>query len=177
MRSPRIFPTSLATPALLDEVRALLDTAFGNDFSDDDWAHTLGGWHAAVIEDGRLIAHAAVVTRTLWVDDQEFATGYVEGVATAPERQGEGLGSLVMSGANDIITATFELGALSTDRHRFYERLGWERWSGPTFVVDGAARRRTPEEDDGIMVLRFGPSEAIDLGAPIVCQARDGDDW
>lgn len=177
MRSPTIFPTSVASAALLDEIRTLLNVAFGGDFTDDDWAHTLGGWHVAVVEGGRVTAHAAVVRRTLWVGDQPLSTGYVEGVAAAPERRGDGLGSLVMTGVNDIVTASFELGALSTDRHHFYQRLGWERWQGPTFIADGPARRRTADEDDGVMVLRFGASEAVDLTAPIACEARAGDDW
>jgi hypothetical protein len=71
----------------------------------------------------------------------------------------------------------FEMGALSTDRHRFYERLGWERWAGPTFVRKGSEEIRTEEEDAGIMVLRFGPSETIDLTASLSCEARRGDDW
>jgi hypothetical protein len=36
---------------------------------------------------------------------------------------------------------------------------------------------RTPDEDAGIMVLRFGPSAGVDLAAPISCEARTGDDW
>jgi len=66
---------------------------------------------------------------------------------------------------------------LSTGRHEFYQRLGWERWLGPTFVRRGEALVRTPDEDDGIMVLRFGRSRDTDLTAPIACEAREGDDW
>ena len=36
---------------------------------------------------------------------------------------------------------------------------------------------RTLDEDDGIMVLRFGSSAEIDLSASISCEARSGDDW
>jgi hypothetical protein len=32
-------------------------------------------------------------------------------------------------------------------------------------------------EDDGVMVLRFGPSAAIDLHASMSCDERPGDDW
>jgi hypothetical protein len=63
------------------------------------------------------------------------------------------------------------------DADRFYERLGWERWQGPTFVRRGEALVRTEEEDDGIMVLRPGPGVRIDLRASISCEARAGDDW
>lgn len=70
-----------------------------------------------------------------------------------------------------------EMGGLSTGRHAFYERLGWERWQGPTFVRDGNDVIRTEDEDDGVMVLRSGPSAKIDLTASISCDARPGDDW
>ncbi len=36
---------------------------------------------------------------------------------------------------------------------------------------------RTPEEDAGVLVLRFGPSTDLDLAAPIACESRPGDGW
>jgi len=62
-------------------------------------------------------------------------------------------------------------------RHGFYERLGWERWRGPTFVRHGPELVRTEDEDDGVMVLRFDRSLAVDLSGSISCEARTGDDW
>src|SRR3954451_12676396 len=109
----------------LSGIRALLSDAFAGELSDDDWAHALGAWHVTASDDGRLVAHAAVVTRTLEVGGRARRAGYVEGVATAPLRQGQGLGSTVMRRVADLVRAKFELGALSTDRHPFYERLGW----------------------------------------------------
>jgi aminoglycoside 2'-N-acetyltransferase I len=75
-----------------------------------------------------------------------------------------------MAEVGTIVRREFELGALSTGAHRFYERLGWQRWRGPTFVGDV----RSDEEDDGVMVLAVTP---VDLGAPISCDPRRGDDW
>jgi len=49
--------------------------------------------------------------------------------------------------------------------------------AGPTFVRSGSEVIRTEDEDDGVMVLRFGPSEVVDLTAPLSCQSRRGDDW
>ena len=49
--------------------------------------------------------------------------------------------------------------------------------AGPTFVRSGAAAVRSEDEDDGIMVLRFGPSAGVDLTEPLSCEARAGDDW
>lgn len=176
MVTVRAFTTSEATRSLLRNIRRLLDDAF-EDFDDDDWANTLGGWHVVVLDGDAPVSHAAVVPRTLEVADRAFRTGYVEGVATSTDRQGAGLGSRAMARLNPIVRQDFELGALSTGRHRFYERLGWQRWRGPTFVRSGAEVVRSVDEDDGVMVLRFGPSAHVDLTAPITCEARRGDDW
>ena len=72
------------------------------------------------------------------------------------------------------IRSRFALGVLSTGRHRFFAQLGWESWRGPTFVRDGDVVRRTPKEDDAVMVLRFGPTRALDLSGAITCAARSG---
>lgn len=82
-----------------------------------------------------------------------------------------------MSEVNAVLRARFELGVLSTDQARFYERAGWERFTGPSFVRDGDALLRTPDEDDGLLILRFGESADVDVTDPICCEARPGDDW
>jgi aminoglycoside 2'-N-acetyltransferase I len=156
-------------------VRPLLDDAFGGRFDDTDWAHALGGWHVVVRDCGTVVAHAAVVPRELHVDGRPVDAGYVEAVATAPGRQGEGLGTLAMREVDRLVRRHHQLGALSTGAHGFYERLGWERWGGPTYVRRGDELVRTPEEDEGIMVLRVAPG--VRLGAAISCEARTGDDW
>ena len=177
MATVRRFATDAAGARALESIRGVCDAAFGAEYSDDDWHNALGGWHAVACDGDLMVAHASVVPRTLVVGEQPFAAGYVESVATLPARHGEGLGSLVMDAIGAIVRDEFELGALSTGRHAFYRRLGWERWQGPTFVRDGDAVWRTEEDDDGVMVLRFGASASIDLAAPITCEARPGDDW
>jgi aminoglycoside 2'-N-acetyltransferase I len=111
------------------------------------------------------------------VADASFQAGYVEGVATRRDRQRKGLGSLVMAEVARVVRSTFELGVLSTGQRDFYERCGWERWRGPTYVRDRTQLVRTADDDDGIMVLRFGSSAAIDVTALIACERRPGDDW
>jgi aminoglycoside 2'-N-acetyltransferase I len=173
----RVLTTGEATTALLGAIRHMLDDAFDGAFTEDDWDHALGGWHVVVTDGADVVSHAAVVTRVLEVAGRPFHTGYVEAVATATARQSEGLGSRAMATATDVVRCEFELGALSTGSHHFYERLGWERWRGPTYVRCGEHAVRTPDEDDGVMVLRFGASAGIDLRAPVSCDARIGDDW
>lgn len=172
----RGFATAGATPALLDQARELMDLAF-DDFSDDDWQHALGGHHVVAEADGLLVGHAAVVPRLLEVADTPWRTGYVEAVATHPGWRRQGVGTAVMTELAAAIHEHHDLGALSTGTPAFYVHVGWEHWRGPTHVRDGEQVRRSPEEDDAVMVLRFGPSAALDLTAPITCDARPGDDW
>jgi aminoglycoside 2'-N-acetyltransferase I len=172
----RSFTTEEATPAVLGDIRRLVDLAFAGDFSDDDWEHTLGGRHVVVADDGTVIAHAAVIPRRIEVAGRAFRTGYVEAVATDPGFRGAGHGTAVMTEASRIVCNGFEMGALSTGSPGFYARLGWELWRGSVYVRHGAELVRTPEEDGDVMVLRFGPSAEADLAATIACEARTGDD-
>jgi len=169
--------TAGETARRLDEIRLLLHAGFVGDFSEEDWAHALGGWHVVALDDGDVVAHAAVVPRTIRVADEPFLAGYVEGVATLPDRQGEGLGSLVMEQVTRMVARQYQLGVLSTALTAFYRRFGWEPWGGPSYVRDGDRLVRTADEDDGIMVLRCGPTLALGLDGSIICDRRSGDDW
>jgi aminoglycoside 2'-N-acetyltransferase I len=159
------------------ELRSLFDDAFEGDFSDDDWEHTIGGVHVAVLEGGSILSHGSVVPRTIWIDDRPFAAGYVEGVATLARSQRKGLGSLVMSEIGQIIEETHELGVLSTGSPSFYQRLGWEMWEGPTWVRTPIGSVRTRDDDGGIMILRTSSTGDLLPGAAIACEERRGDDW
>lgn len=172
-----MFRTEDAPQGLLDDARTLVFAAFDGGFSDDDWDHALGGWHAVVIDAQRVVAHASVIPRELRIGDRKVAAGYVEGVGTEHAARGDGHGTRAMTEIATIIRRDFELGALSTEAHQFYERLGWERWRGPTFVRSARGLTRTEDEDGGIMVLRFGSSADFDLTSPISCEERSGDDW
>jgi aminoglycoside 2'-N-acetyltransferase I len=175
----------LLTPDLsADEViaiRRLLEAAFGPDeeerFTEDDWQHAVGGVHFVLDVREQIVGHAAVVERELHLDRQPLRTGYVEAVAVAPERQGRGLGSRLMADVDALIEERFQLGALGTGRHHFYERLGWRTWRGPSFVRTGAGPSRTPDDDGYILVLPTPTSPPLDLEASISCEWRLGDVW
>jgi GNAT superfamily N-acetyltransferase len=165
------------SPHELAAIRRMLGDAFAGDFDDTDWDHTFGGWRAVVWDGDVPVAHAAVFGRAVEVGGRALEVGYVEGVGTAPARQRQGLGSAVMGAIGDVIQARFDLGVLGTGEHGFYERLGWERWQGPSYVRRRDRLARTAEDDDGLMVLRTPRSGDVDLTAPIVCDERAGDDW
>lgn len=175
----------LATEALTaTEIAAIRDVmlrAFGTDeedrFTDEDWAHSIGGIHFVLDVGGEIVSHASVVERELHIDRRPLRTGYVEAVATAPDGQGVGFGSLVMTDVGTYIRERFEIGALGTGRHAFYERLGWQRWTGPSFVRTADGPRRTAEDDGYILILTTPSTPLLDLSAPISCEWRPGDVW
>ena len=161
-------------------IRTLLWAAFppGDDgMTEDDWKHALGGTHFVLDLGGEIVAHASVVERELHVGGKPLRTGYVEAVATAPDRQGIGLGSRLMGEVTAWIRDRFELGALGTGRHSFYERLGWRTWAGPSSVRAPNGDRRTPDDDGYILVLATASSPPLDPSAPISCDWRAGDVW
>ena len=157
-----------------------MDVAFGTGdeaFQDDDWAHALGGLHFVLDLDGEVVSHASVVERTIEIGVRPLRTAYVEAVATAPNLQGHGHGSIVMEAASAHIRESFELGALGTGRHAFYERLGWQTWVGPAFVRAPEGLQRTPDDEGYILVLRTPTSPPFELTEPISCDWRPGDVW
>ena len=146
----RLFTTGELTSLEVKAIRELLDVAFAPDederFTEDDWQRAIGGMHFVLDVDGAVAAHASVVARVLHVRGAPLRTGYVEAVATAPSRQRRGLGTSVMRNVGKYISERFELGALGTGSHGFYERLGWVAWAGPSSVrmPDGERRTTTP---------------------------------
>jgi aminoglycoside 2'-N-acetyltransferase I len=165
--------------AELAEIRELLDAAFAGDFADEDWEHALGGVHLLLSEGDRLVGHASVVQRRLVHRGIGIRAGYVEAVAVRQDRRGRGHGNALLAEVDDVVRRAYDLGALSAaDRaRRLYERRGWVRWAGETWVLGPDGPVRTPEDDDGVLVLRTPTSPELDLAGPLACDWRPGDVW
>lgn len=177
MADLRLAHTADLTPEELRAVRALLDEAFDDEVTDDDYEHALGGVHGLVWEGLDLVGHGSVVMRRLLYDGRALRTGYVEGVAVRPDRRGRGHGAAVMTALEGVVRRAYELGALaSTDEAlRFYAARGWQRWTGTASVIGPRGLERTPEEEGGIFVLPV----SVDLteGGDLACDWRGGDVW
>ena len=162
----------------VQEIRLLLDVAFGGRFSSEDWNHALGGRHFFIRNSaGRIVSHASVVERKLETSGYPLSTGYVEAVATQPEFQRQGLATAVMHAVGEFVQDRFELSALSSSRAGFYEKRGWIRWRGATWCREEENLARTADEDGGVFVkfTRHGP--LLDVEGDIVVQWRAGDVW
>ena len=172
--------TDQLTPQLLEELTRLCEAAFEESFA-GAWDRVGPGVHVMASVDGRVVAHAMVVDRRLYVGgemDVALDTGYVEHVATLPAEQRRGHGAAVMREINRIIGDEYVIGGLATGSNAFYERLGWETWRGPTSVrmADGE-RVRSASEDGGVMVLRTARTPRISLDEPVAVDWRAGEPW
>lgn len=139
------------SPAQSRAAETLVRDAFGTSFRTHDWLHGVDGVHVLVTDNGALIAHASVVPRTLWHNDHEFSTGYVESVAVRADQQGRGLGRVIMDHAESIIVERHDIGALNAvdTAAAFYAARGWQQWTGPhrstkLYRPDRHIQRRRP---------------------------------
>lgn len=155
--------------------------AFGGDFTDADWEHTLGGMHALICRHGALIAHGAVVQRRLLYHDTALRCGYLEGVAVREDWRGQGLATAVMDALEQVLRGAYQIGALSASEkgRPMYTARGWLAWQGPTSVLQPAGVARTPGDDRSLFVLPIDLPDGIELDttAELTCDWRDGDVW
>ena len=82
-----------------------------------------------------------------------------------------------MREAMAFVDDRYELGALGTGLHSFYERLGWETWPGPLAVRTAEGPVPTPEEEGYVMIRRTPSTPPLDLGSVLTCDLRPGDVW
>ncbi len=170
-------PSSALSPAMVRDLRRMLDEAFDGEFTDADWEHARGGQHVWVGGPAGILSHGALVPRTIVCGGRTLQVGYVEAVATRSAFRGRGHGTAVLRRLAELIEGQYELGALATGEHGFYSRLGWETWLGPTFVAGPRGRERTADDDGGILVYRTPRTPPLDLHGEIVADWRDGDVW
>lgn len=168
--------TGELTPDELQAARQLLDASFDGEFSDDDWAHGLGGIHALVIDGDDVIAHGSLVMRGLLHDGRSLRTGYVEAVAVRRDQRRAGHATTVMT-ALEALASAYDVLALSASDSgvALYLSRGWKRWRGPTSVLTPSGLRPTPDDDDAVYVLPG--TAALDLEGALTCDWREGDVW
>jgi aminoglycoside 2'-N-acetyltransferase I len=173
----RIAHTADLDGPTLEASRALLDQAFRGDFSDQDWEHALGGVHALVWEDTKLVGHASLIQRRLLHRGQALRAGYVEGVGVHTERRRRGYGAALMDAIERVVRGAYELGALSATEEAvdFYTARGWKRWRGRTSALTPAGIARTGDDDGSVHVLPL--TAPLDLAGELTCDWRDGDVW
>ncbi|MGY3553019.1 GNAT family N-acetyltransferase [Williamsia sp. R60] len=157
-------------------LRELFDRAFDGEFADTDYDHALGGLHVTVASDGGdVVAHAAVVARSMVVDEEPLRVGYVEAVAVDPTRQRQGLGHQVMEACERIVLDAYDFGALSASAagEALYRARGWRPWEGELGAMTPDGSITTPDDRGGVHV--FGEIGRSD--GRLLCDWRSGDLW
>ena len=154
----------------------MLNTTFEDDFSDEDWEHTFGGYRFLGFLEAKLIAHGAIVPRKILVDSKLLTVGYVEGVAVDPMYWRNGYGSSLMAAITKVCRENFEFSMLSTDEKAFYRKHGWRDFEGESFVLVQGTEVRSEEEEEGLMYL-LGNSTSDKSPRKVVCESRSGDPW
>jgi N-acetylglutamate synthase-like GNAT family acetyltransferase len=116
------------------------------------------------------------IGRQMQVNGVTVTVGYVEGVAVHPDRQGQGHGRALMQIISARAQETYAVTMLSTGEQGFYEKLGWVRFLGKSYVTENEQMVRTADEDEGLMLLAEHPSWNV-TSCQIVCDWRTGDVW
>ena len=165
-----------------DEWSALTDlcVAAFNEPWDGYWESIGPGVHVLAEHPERgIVAHAAIVERHLYPGEKDLRTGYVEAVAVAPDLQRRGLGTMVMEVIDGMVDDGYQLGALGTGSHAFYERLGWVPWQGPTWIRERDGSLKRSRSEDGNIMVRSTPITPadLDLSSPIAVDWRPGEVW
>ena len=164
----------------LSSAEKLVRSAFGDGFREHDWLHGVDGVHVLITEDDKLLAHAAVVTRTLRHGGEVFDTGYVEGVGVRGDQQGRGLGRLLMDHAESLIRTRHDIGALNAveSAASFYAGRGWQIWDGPTQADTPDEVIDTYDAADRIFLLPTdATTHSFAKSVPLICDWRIGDLW
>ena len=122
-------------------------------------------------ENGRAIAHAGIVPRTIRTGAAEFTIAGLTGVCTDPAARGRGLGELLAREAfKTVDDGTFPFSLFQTNHavRPFYEKLGARAVDNRFFYsLDDATK--SPFWDEVVMVYpgdRPWPSGEIDLHGP-----------
>ncbi|MER5210681.1 GNAT family N-acetyltransferase [Streptomyces sp. NPDC002838] len=168
--------TADLAPADLQAVRALLDTAFDGDFTDEDFDHGLGGMHALLHDGHGLAAHGSVVMRRVRHRGRWLRVGYVEAVAVRPDARRTGLAGRAMAELERIVERAYDLGALSASDEgaRLYAARGWQLWPGRVCALGPDGVVHLPEEE-GSTYVRPALSGPLDPAYELVFDWRDGD--
>ncbi len=136
-----------------------------------------GGWHFLGYQGERLVSHAMATTRWLQPEGQPvLKTAYVDAVATLPADQGKGYASAVIQRLAHEIEDEYVIAGLETERHTFFERLGWELWRGPLAGRSEEGLIPTPDQR-GIMILRLPATPPLDLDLQLTIECQPERIW
>jgi aminoglycoside 2'-N-acetyltransferase I len=158
------------------EIIALTTQAFERDYTPymemfTNPTHILGRLN------GKLVSYVAFITRWLQMGNKPLMrAAYIEGLAADLEYRNKGFASQIMNRAAAEIQ-DFDIAALSTGSHGFYERLGWKIWEGPLYARKEIELIAMPEEQGCVMVYALPKTPPLDITAPLSIEWRALEPW
>ena len=89
-----------------------------------------------IVEDGRIVSHAALWPRELFVAGERWKAAVIVSVATEPEYRRRGLAAALMQSLQSTLDANgFDFAILWTSVPDFYRKLGWELVTPPGTIA------------------------------------------
>jgi aminoglycoside 2'-N-acetyltransferase I len=158
------------------EIVALTSRAFKRDYTPymemfPHPTHLLGRYQ------GKIVTYVLWITRWLQIRNGPLLkTAYIEGMATDLQYRNRGFASQLMQRAVAEVQ-DFDIAALSTGSHGFYERLGWRRWQGPLYARQEKELIAMPEERGCVMVYSLPGTPPLDFTAPLSVEWRAIEPW
>jgi predicted N-acetyltransferase YhbS len=140
----------------------------------DQYADARERWPRSlvIVEEGRVVAHAALLPRTVGTDHRDLYIGGLARVCTDAAMRGRGLGEQVVRAAFGLVDAgEFDYAVFQTNRsvQGFYEKLGAVLVDNRIINSLAAEPTASPFWDE--IVMRYPgddrwPSGTIDLRGP-----------
>jgi predicted N-acetyltransferase YhbS len=123
-------------------------------------------------EQGRVIAHSAVIPRTIGTADGELTIAGLARVGTDPDQRGRGLGAVVVRPVFELVDQgafTFSLFQTTDEVSNFYKKLGCATVDNP--IVNSLAEDENHSPFWDKVILRYPdgpgwPEGKIDLRGP-----------
>ena len=164
---------------LKKEIITLCNSAFPEpfdnlmDFIPPEGIHVIG-----YTSDGKAATHALLTERKFSIGGrQPMKAAYIDAVATHPDFQGRGYGSLVMNEIMRIASENYDIGGLSTYIPQWYGKLGWKEWRGPLSLEQDGEIVPTLDVDGVVMVYVFEGNDLPDVTDTLTADWRPGGGW
>jgi predicted GNAT family N-acyltransferase len=161
----RVWPDSHKTVEVRQQ--QLLDTGRDYDGVDQQAPRSF-----VIREAGQVIAHSAVIPRTIGTTDGELTIAGLGRVCTDPDQRGSGMGAVVVRPVFELVDQglfSFSLFQTTTEVSPFYERLRCTAVDNPIVNSLAADELHSPFWDKVIMRYPDGPGwpeGEIDLRGP-----------
>lgn len=124
------------------------------------------------------VTHALLTERRFTIGGRlPMKAAYIDAVATHPDYQGRGYGSLVMKEIMRIASEICDIGGLSTFVPQWYGKLGWKEWKGPLSLEKEGEIIPTLDVDGVVMVYIFEGTSPPDFNDTLTADWRPGGGW